>query len=96
MTTVTPAPQASAGGDQGIQAGLIWFNGKIVPQEEAKVSVLAHALHYGTSVFEGLRAYETPRGPAVFRLQEHTRRLFDSALIMRMTVPYSQDEVNQA
>lgn len=95
-TTATPAPQASAGGDQGIQAGFIWFNGKIVPQEEAKVSVLAHALHYGTSVFEGLRAYETPRGPAVFRLQEHTRRLFDSALIMRMPVPFSQDEINQA
>ena len=97
MTTETkPAVKASAGGDAGINAGMIWFNGKIVPQEEAKVSVLTHALHYGTSVFEGIRAYPTSRGPAVFRLQEHTQRLFDSALIMRMPVPFSQDEINQA
>jgi branched-chain amino acid aminotransferase len=95
-TAATRSHQASAGGDQGIQAGLIWFNGKIVPQEEATVSVLAHALHYGTSVFEGLRAYSTPRGPAVFRLDEHTKRLFDSALIMRMPVPFGQDEINAA
>lgn len=96
MATATRAPQASAGGDQGIRAGKIWFNGQIVPQEEAQVSVLAHALHYGTSVFEGLRAYPTSRGPAVFRLKEHTKRLFDSALVMRMPVPYSQDEINEA
>ena len=88
--------KASAGGDQGIDAGLIWFNGKIVPQEEAQVSVLTHALHYGTSVFEGIRAYSTSRGPAIFRLHEHTQRLFDSALILRMPVPFSQDEVNRA
>jgi branched-chain amino acid aminotransferase len=91
-----PVVKASAGGDQGINAGQIWFNGKIVPQEEAQVSVLTHALHYGTSVFEGVRAYPTERGPAVFRLKEHTQRLFDSALIMRMPVPYSQDEINEA
>jgi branched-chain amino acid aminotransferase len=101
MTTATkpsekPVAKASAGGDAGINAGQIWFNGKIVPQEEAKVSVLTHALHYGTSVFEGVRAYKTDRGPAVFRLQEHTQRLFDSAHIMRMPVPFSQDEINQA
>ena len=91
-----PVVKASAGGDQGINAGQIWFNGKIVPQEEAQVSVLTHALHYGTSVFEGIRAYSTSRGPAIFRLQEHTQRLFDSALILRMPVPFSQDEINQA
>src|SRR5687768_14829391 len=95
-TSEKPIVKASAGGDAGIDAGQIWFNGKIVPQEEAKVSVLTHALHYGTSVFEGVRAYKTDRGPAVFRLQEHTQRLFDSAHIMRMPVPYSQDEINQA
>ena len=105
-TTETPAPatpqatqpavRGSAGGDAGIKAGKIWFNGKIVRQEEATVSVLTHALHYGTSVFEGLRAYATSRGPAVFRMEEHTQRLFDSALIMRMPVPFSQDEINQA
>jgi branched-chain amino acid aminotransferase len=96
MATATKQPQASAGGDRGIEAGQIWFNGRIVPQAEAKVSVLTHALHYGTSVFEGIRAYATPRGPAVFRLAEHTRRLFDSARIMRMPVPYSEAEINQA
>ena len=58
------------GGDVQIKAGLIWMNGAFVPQEEAKTSVLSHALHYGTSVFEGIRAYETPKGPAVFRLKE--------------------------
>jgi branched-chain amino acid aminotransferase len=102
MTTTATKPgerttvKASAGGDAGINAGQIWFNGTIVPQEEAKVSVLTHALHYGTSVFEGVRAYKTDRGPAVFRLQEHTQRLFDSALILRMPVPFSQDEINRA
>ena len=65
-------------------AGLIWFDGELVPEEQAKVSVLTHALHYGTSVFEGLRAYETPRGAAVFRLREHARRLLDSAKILGM------------
>ncbi len=91
---VSPAP--AGGVDAGIRAGMIWFNGAMVPQAEASVSVLSHALHYGTSVFEGLRAYATRRGPAVFRLQEHTRRLFDSARIMRMPVPFSEDVVNDA
>ena len=67
-----------------------------MPQAQAQVSVLAHALHYGTSVFEGLRAYATPRGPAIFRLPEHTRRLFDSACIMRMPVPYSEQQLDAA
>ena len=74
----------------------IWFNGKLVPWEKATVHVLAHALHYGSSVFEGVRAYETPRGVAIFRLREHTRRLFDSARIYRMTLPFSAEQINGA
>jgi branched-chain amino acid aminotransferase len=74
----------------------IWMNGELIPWEKATVHVTAHALHYGSSVFEGIRAYSTPQGPAVFRLQPHTRRLFDSAKIMRMEMPYTPDEVNAA
>ena len=75
---------------------LIWFNGKLVPSEQATTHVLSHAIHYGSSVFEGVRAYDTPRGPAIFRLQDHTKRLFDSAKIYRMQIPFTADEVNQA
>jgi branched-chain amino acid aminotransferase len=57
----------------------IWFNGKLVPWEQATVHVLTHALHYGSSVFEGLRAYQTPQGVAIFRLADHTRRLYPAA-----------------
>ncbi len=71
-----------------IQAGLIWLNGKFAPQTEAMVSVLSHTLHYGTSVFEGLRAYPTHRGPAIFRLDDHVVRLFHSARIMRKSPPF--------
>jgi len=74
----------------------IWFNGKLVPWEKATVHVLSHALHYGSSVFEGVRAYETPRGVAIFRLRDHTRRLFDSAKIYRIHMPYSAEAVNDA
>jgi branched-chain amino acid aminotransferase len=74
----------------------IWFNGKLVPWEKATVHVLAHALHYGSSVFEGVRAYETSRGVAIFRLRDHTRRLLDSAKIYRMTMPYSAEQLNEA
>jgi branched-chain amino acid aminotransferase len=74
----------------------IWFNGKLVPWEKATVHVLAHALHYGSSVFEGVRAYETPRGVAIFRLRDHTRRLFDSAKIYRITMPFSSEQINEA
>jgi len=74
----------------------IWFNGKLVAWERATVHVLAHALHYGSSVFEGVRAYSTPRGVAIFRLRDHTRRLFDSAKIYRIQIPYTPDEVNAA
>ncbi|MBV9345888.1 MAG: branched-chain amino acid transaminase [Gammaproteobacteria bacterium] len=74
----------------------IWFNGKLVPWEKATVHVLAHALHYGSSVFEGLRAYPTARGVAIFRLADHTRRLFDSAKIYRIPIPFSPAQLNEA
>ena len=74
----------------------IWMDGKLVDWEKATVHVLSHALHYGSSVFEGVRAYETPRGPAIFRLKDHTRRLFDSAKIYRMEIPYTRDELDEA
>jgi len=74
----------------------IWFNGKLIPWERATVHVLAHALHYGSSVFEGVRAYATPRGVAIFRLQDHTRRLFDSAKIYRMQIPFTPEQMNEA
>jgi branched-chain amino acid aminotransferase len=74
----------------------IWFNGKLVPWEKATVHVLSHALHYGSSVFEGVRAYETPRGVAIFRLRDHTRRLLDSARIYRISLPYSAEQLNDA
>jgi branched-chain amino acid aminotransferase len=74
----------------------IWFNGKLVAWEKAQVHVLSHALHYGSSVFEGVRAYETPRGVSIFRLRDHTRRLFDSAKIYRIGIPYSQEQINEA
>jgi branched-chain amino acid aminotransferase len=74
----------------------IWFNGKLVAWEKATVHVLAHALHYGSSVFEGIRAYSTPGGVAIFRLQDHIRRLFDSAKIYRMQLPFSPDQLSTA
>ena len=74
----------------------IWFNGKLVPWEKATVHVLTHALHYGSSVFEGVRAYETPQGVAIFRLRDHTRRLLDSAKIYRMSMPFSAEQIDEA
>ena len=74
----------------------IWFNGRLVGWDEAQVHVLSHVVHYGSSVFEGIRCYNTARGPAVFRLEEHVSRLFDSAKIYRMEIPYSQEEVCRA
>jgi branched-chain amino acid aminotransferase len=74
----------------------IWFNGKLVPWEKATVHVLSHALHYGSSVFEGVRAYQTNNGVAIFRLLDHTKRLFDSAKIYRINLPYTQDQINDA
>jgi branched-chain amino acid aminotransferase len=74
----------------------IWFNGELVPWDEAQVHVFTHALHYGSSVFEGIRAYSTPRGPAVLGLEPHVRRLFDSCKIYRMPIPYRPEEISQA
>jgi branched-chain amino acid aminotransferase len=76
--------------------GWIWMNGELVPWREARVHVLTHTLHYGLGVFEGVRAYSTPRGATIFRLHDHTNRLFDSAHILRMEIPYSRDEINRA
>ena len=76
--------------------GLIWLDGEMVPWREAKVHVLTHTLHYGMGVFEGVRAYHTDQGPAIFRLQEHTRRLFNSAHILRMPIPYDPETINEA
>jgi len=76
--------------------GWIWFDGELVPWREAKVHVLTHTLHYGMGVFEGVRAYPTSEGPAIFRLQDHTKRLFRSAKIMGMRLPFSEEEVNEA
>jgi len=74
----------------------IWFNGKLVPWHEATVHVLSHALHYGSSVFEGVRAYETPKGVAIFRLHDHSQRLLNSAKIYRIAVPYSVGQIDEA
>ena len=78
------------------QAGVIWMNGEHVPYEDAKVHVLTHALHYGTGVFEGIRAYDTPRGTAVFRHQDHIERLFRSAGMYLMDMPYTREEIRTA
>jgi branched-chain amino acid aminotransferase len=74
----------------------VWRNGEIINWEDATVHVTAHALHYGSSVFEGIRAYATPDGPAVFRLQEHTERLLNGCKIARIQHPYTAEEINQA
>jgi len=76
--------------------GVIWLDGELVSWREARVHVLTHTLHYGMGVFEGVRAYKTDSGPAIFRLAEHTRRLFDSARIMRMTLPYDPATLDEA
>ncbi|MEX2543125.1 MAG: branched-chain amino acid transaminase [Trueperaceae bacterium] len=87
-----PAPASTS----SLDAGHVFLDGELVPQAQAQVSVLTHALHYGTSVFEGIRAYETARGAAVFRLDEHSRRLLDSAKILGMKVDIGVDEINDA
>ena len=76
--------------------GVIWFDGKMVPWREAKEHVLSHTLHYGMGAFEGVRAYHTDKGPAIFRLQDHTQRLFQSVHILGMKIPFDQDAVNAA
>ena len=74
----------------------IWMNGEMVPWEDAKIHVLTHTLHYGTGVFEGIRAYETEQGPAIFRLTEHIERLYNSAKILGMPIPYDAPTIVQA
>ena len=76
--------------------GKIWMDGELVDWRDAKIHVLTHTLHYGCGAFEGVRAYDTVNGTAIFRLQEHTERLFNSAKILRMKIPFSQEQVNQA
>ena len=76
--------------------GKIWMDGELVEWRDAKIHVLTHTLHYGCGVFEGVRAYDTAQGPAIFRLAEHTERLFNSAKILRMKIPFSQDQINAA
>jgi branched-chain amino acid aminotransferase len=76
--------------------GLIWFDGEMVPWREAQVHVLTHTLHYGMGVFEGVRAYKTDQGPAIFRLDAHTDRLFESAHIMGMNIPFDKAAINEA
>ena len=71
----------------------IWMNGELVDWDKAQVHILTHTLHYGTGVFEGIRAYATPNGPAIFRLTDHIKRLFNSAHIMGMDIPYTVDEL---
>ena len=76
--------------------GKIWMDGDLLKWSDAKIHVLTHTLHYGTGVFEGVRAYETSAGPAIFRLNDHTKRLFNSADLIGMTIPYSPEELNDA
>ena len=76
--------------------GVIWLEGEMVPWREAKIHVLTHTLHYGMGVFEGVRAYHAEQGTAIFRLQEHTDRLFRSAHILKMPMPYDRETLNEA
>ncbi|MDP2945373.1 MAG: branched-chain amino acid transaminase [Atribacterota bacterium] len=79
-----------------MKAEKIWMDGKMVDWDEAKVHVCTHALHYGSGVFEGIRAYETESGTAVFRLKEHIERLFNSAKILKMDIPYTKEDIREA
>jgi len=76
--------------------GLIWYDNKFIPWKDAKTHVLTHTLHYGLGVFEGVRAYETKKGPAIFRLKDHTKRLFNSAHIVGMKMPYDPKMIDNA
>jgi len=79
-----------------LERGFVWMNGRLVPWKDATIHIASHVVHYGSAIFEGMRAYDTPRGTGLFRLQDHTRRLYNSCKIYRMEVPYSQDEFNRA
>ena len=77
------------------ETGKIWMNGKLVPFKDAKVHILTHALHYSTSIFEGIRCYNTPDGPAIFRLDEHIERLFKSAMLYSMKMRYTKKQISE-
>ncbi|HOM12199.1 MAG TPA: aminotransferase class IV, partial [Rubrivivax sp.] len=76
--------------------GKIWMDGELIEWRDARIHVLTHSLHYGCGAFEGVRAYHTVGGTAIFRLREHTERLFNSAKILRMKIPFSLEQVEQA
>jgi branched-chain amino acid aminotransferase len=76
--------------------GKVWMNGRLVAWKDARIHIASHVIHYGSSLFEGFRAYETPKGTAIFRLEAHTRRLYNSCKMYRMDVPYTMDEFNRA
>jgi branched-chain amino acid aminotransferase len=78
------------------EKGKIWFSGKFVDWKDANIHVMSHVIHYGSAVFEGLRCYDTANGPATFRLMDHVRRLFDSAKIYRMEIPFTPQEIFDA
>jgi len=79
-----------------LNEGKIWFNNELVDWDEAKIHVLSHVVHYGSSVFEGIRCYKNKKGSAIFRLEDHVKRLFDSAKIYMMEIPYTEDEICEA
>ena len=76
--------------------GKVWMNGKLIPWEDAKIHIASHVIHYGTSIFEGLRAYDTPKGVVIFRLKDHIDRLYNSCKIYRMEISYSKEEFEKA
>ena len=88
MSTVAPSMED--------RDGKIWMDGQMVEWRDAKIHVLTHTLHYGCGAFVGVRAYKTAKGTAIFRLQEHTERLFNSAKILRMAIPFTQEQVCEA
>jgi branched-chain amino acid aminotransferase len=88
--------EEDAGMSMSDRDGVIWYDGALVPWREANTHVLTHSLHYGLAVFEGVRAYQTEIGTAIFRLAEHTQRLLNSAKIYQMQVPYTKDELMAA
>jgi branched-chain amino acid aminotransferase len=78
------------------KSGKVWMNGRLVPWKDAKIHIASHVIHYGSSIFEGFRAYETPKGTAVFRLDAHLKRLYNSCKMYRMDIPYKLEEFSQA
>ena len=78
------------------QDGKVWMNGKLIPWSEANIHIASHVIHYGSSLFEGFRVYETPKGSVIFQLQAHTKRLFNSCKMYRMDIPYTHEDFNKA